>query len=380
MIRGLMVVAAVGLAASLAFSRSWRNGPSQGQSSEPKCGRAQAATDSRPAPKAVADEVFHQFGILDPAEPCEYTFWIKNAGTGPLKISKGGTSCKCTVSVLPAEDIPPGKKGPVQIASKVDQTEGDFTHSATILTNDPANPAITFTIAGTVRQRIAASPPGIVLSGLRRGEVKQVDATVYSEVWDNFAVSDIQASLKGTVWELEPAPAELLEPLKAKSGYRFRITLPADLPSGNFAERLSMVIRPDDPWAEPRPFELPLTGNVPGGRTVYGEKIDYRGVVHLGPLRPGEGAKARLTMTLREEPRSAKVIRVEKEPDFLVVDAGPYKPGSERIGIYKIDIEVPRDAPPSNYMRHRAAKVKVALDHPTLPEVELKVEFAVLNR
>jgi hypothetical protein len=382
MVRALAILLVVSSVAGLGFLYLRSKGVRQVQAEPGAADRQSAAgaAKSQTGPKAIAEETFHQFGILDPAEPCKYTFFVRNDGEVPLKIRKGGTSCKCTVSMLPAEDIPPGKKGPVEIASKMDQTEGEFTHSATFHTNDPANPTITLTIAGAVRKHIAASPSALVLTSLRRGETKKVDAIVYSQVWDQFAVEDLKASLEGMTWQVEPAPAESLEPLKARSGYRLQLTLPADLPFGNFAERLSMTIRPDGSGEEPRPFELPVSGSVPGRRTVYGEKIDYQGVVTLGPLRPGEGAETHLTMNLRDEPHAARVLRVEKEADFLAVDVSPYKPGTDKVGIYKIDIKVPRDAPTCNYMGYRAAKLKIVLDHPTVPEVDLKVQFAVLSR
>ncbi|NUQ66116.1 MAG: DUF1573 domain-containing protein [Pirellulales bacterium] len=336
--------------------------------------------DVQTGPRALVDQEYHSLGVVDPSQPCEHTFFIRNAGDAPLEITKGGTSCRCTVSVLPAQDIPPGRRGPVKIASNVLQVDGDFVHTATVLTNDPRKPTITLTIAGAVKRRIGASPAAIVLSNLRPGDSASVESTIYSQAWPNFIIENVKSSLEGLQWELRPAPADSLQQLKAKSGYQCRMTLPGNLPFGPFRERLTMTVRSEQSGAETRVLELPVSGSVLGRRTVYGQKINSQGVVGLGPLRAGEGAETQLTMNIRDEPRCVRVLRVEKEPGFLVVAVAPYRPGTDKAGIYRVDVRVPPDAPACNYMGTRAGKLKIVLDHPTVPEIDLKLEFAVLSQ
>jgi hypothetical protein len=69
---------------------------------------------------------------------------------------------------------------------------------------------------------------------------------------------------------------------------------------------------------------------------------------------------------------------VETSPEFLEVRVSPYKSGSESLGLYRIDVEVPPDAPMGNFLSE-AGEVRILTDHPKLPVLEFEVAFAVIG-
>lgn len=330
-------------------------------------------------PSLVVREVTHDFGIIDPGQPCRHLFIVRNEGTAPLKIAKAGTSCKCTVSVLPEGDIPPGKGGPVEIESKTDQSHGKFRHTAGFLTNDPLRPRFELTIEGDIRSYLAASPADVHLTDLEPGKPVEGKAVVYSQVWKDFLLKDVKSSIDGLTWDFQPAPAERLQEQDARSGYVATFHVPASAASKSFSGWVEAVAEPRGQPLNAKTIRLALSGNVPPLRSVFGEHVDHEGVVSIGAVKQGEGATVRLLLKVRGEHREIRVQEIEKSPGFLNVSVEAQTPELAKKGLYTIVLEVPRDAPQCNYMiPDNMGEIRIVTDHPQMPEiVRLKVAFLV---
>jgi hypothetical protein len=202
-------------------------------------------------------------------------------------------------------------------------------------------------------------------------------------VWDQFVVEQVESSLPGLTWELEPAESQSLVPLKGKAGYRLRVTLPADLPQGLFSHWLRVrVNRPRGKSHEPPRYEATLSGQVLRRLCVYGEGIDGTGVVYLGPVAAGQGARRRLLMKVRDPDRELNVERIETTPAFLQarLSRRPKVADSSDPGLYDLEIEVPANAPDCLFMGFPSGKVQILTRHPRIPALTLPVKFAVVQR
>ncbi len=328
-------------------------------------------------PKAVIDQVEHDFGVMEQTGMCQWSFTIANEGEAPLKLDRGPTTCKCTMSALPPHPIPPGVLAEVQVGSKTENKEGFFSHSATIYTNDPDNDSIRLTIKGIIQKFLATQPAEIVFPTLQRGQAANGQAVVYSQAWSKFAIEDVSSSLEGLTWEISPAGAETLADLKAQSGYRIKVTVPVDAECSGVRTSLDMKIVPEDKPDDVREFSLGILGNVPPRLRLRGRSLAIGRVLDLGTMLQGQTAKERLTMTIHDEVREIEVRRIETEPKFLKVDVVPYKEGASSLGVYRIDVEVPPDATPCSYQRPKFGKIVIETDHPRIPKVEIKVELLV---
>ena len=74
---------------------------------------------------------------------------------------RGGTSCRCTMSKLGQEKIPPGGSTKVTVTWKPIDKPGPYQQTAKILTNDPARPQVTLTISGRITAAVQLSPAGV---------------------------------------------------------------------------------------------------------------------------------------------------------------------------------------------------------------------------
>ena len=145
-----------------------------------KATAASQSPPSGPAPKVVVDKAEYDFGTLDiEASSGSHDFVFTNKGDAPLSLSEGGTSCRCTMSKLGQEKIPPGGSAKVTITWKPIDKPGPYQQTAKILTNDPARPQITLTISGRVTAAMRFSPPELVFSRLSVGETSTAESRLF---------------------------------------------------------------------------------------------------------------------------------------------------------------------------------------------------------
>jgi hypothetical protein len=329
-------------------------------------------------PKAVIDNPVHVFGVIDPTVECKHTFEIHNMGEAPLKLAKGGTSCNCTTSDIPAEPIPPGMAAAITVASKLGEEAGEFSHTVLILTNDPANSKIELRIQGAVLARLATSPARVVAVDVRRNKPIAVDFTVYSQVWDDFVIGSANCSQADFQWEADSADAEVLKTFGAKSGYRVRLTLPPKNKGGGFSDWFEVSVLSSENADQPQSLRIPISGTVPSRIELTGKKLDGLGTLNLGPVALREPVREQLLLKVNDEHRRLTVREIRTKPDFLQVKLSPSRLGQDA-GVYAIDVEIPATAPPCNWFTEKG-EVVIVTDHPEASELKFNVAFAILSR
>lgn len=334
-------------------------------------------------PKVVVDELEHDFGFLDASDEGRHVFLVRNEGSGPLRLQRGGTSCKCTMSHLPEESIPPGGAAEVALSTKYTATkDGVFRHTATILTNDPERESVTFTVRGVYRAFLVASPARVDFPSAGRDETPAgpllAEVTVYSQAYEQFDVSSVSSTLDGASWVVEPLATDVLAPLEAKSGYRIAVTLPADLPDGGFSHMLHVSATPSGEGHKPKTLAIPLQRESKGIQ-LFGPDLVLGKLLRLGTVAQGVSRRAILTLRVGIEPRELTIRDITVEPDFVQVRIAPLNPDAPHLGLYRVEVEVPDDSPMCNHLGVEAGRIRVETDHPRMPEMTLGLEFAVVG-
>jgi hypothetical protein len=335
--------------------------------------------DSTSHPKVVVDELRCDVGTIESEDACRHTFVFCNEGEAPLLLSRGSTNCGCTVTDLPEEPIPPGGRAEVGVSFKLKELTDSFDRGAKIATNDPDRDIIILAIVGRLRRRLAADPARLTFSVESLAKRRSVETVVYSQVWDRFDLAAVKTSLEGMTWRIEPAARDRLDLLGARSGYRVEIMLPADMPDGRFAEWIDLRAEPVQAGEGPRSLQLDVQGRIAGRLTISGQKMDGNHVLRLGAVHAEQSTRETLIMKVRDDRHSLGIHRIETEPAFLRAHVTPYAGGSEKIGLYRIEVEIPPGAPSCAFMGDCAGTVRIRTDHPKLPVIELKVEFAVVG-
>lgn len=376
---GVVLLSSVG--AGIATVGPWRARPGGTPSKtkeRPSLAESSPAPDG-PQPKLVIDKTDHDFGSVDMMAKAEHVFVVRNEGAAPLELTPGPTTCKCTIADLADRKVFPGKQGRIVVTWKPTEKQGPFKQTATIRTNDPAWRELDLQILGIVRVRLGAEPAQVILPALAPRTAGTAETLLFSQVWSKFTVGKIESSRVGLTCGVEPADPGRLKEQGACAGYRLKITLPNDLPGGHFSERLTIYVEPNDGATPGQTCQVGVAGEILARMVIYGEKIDRGNVLRFGTLRRGESTTEHLTLVLRDEPRQIAVQRIESRPEFLRVHVAPLSVDSSKAGVYRIDVEVPPNAPVANFMGVNRGEVVIVTDHPRVPRMQFKVELAVLS-
>jgi hypothetical protein len=199
-------------------------------------------------------------------------------------------------------------------------------------------------------------------------------------VWDRFVLDDFESSLEGIQWEVSPAEPAELERLQARAGYRLRVNLPSSLPQGEFNHWIRFRIDPERPGQIAKHYELPLRGKVLRRLAVYGPDVDHTATVRLGVVSSQSGRRHRLLLKVHDLQRELPLSEVIADPSFLRASLAPMPGELGAKGLYSLDIEIPAHAPPVRRQGPRVGQLRLKFDHPRIPELMLRVDFAVAGR
>lgn len=346
----------------------------------PSPSRPQAAGLNHPQknPKAVTDRTEHYCGDVDPGQRCQHEFTVRNEGDAPLLLERGGTSCKCTMSDLPENEIPPGRAVKVRVASKIESEDGPFRHRATIVTNDPDRRFIDFSLTGEVRTVLSMSRSRIETFSFANEPPPGEEVVIYSLVWDDFTITEIQASVPEATWKMRPADPAVLKEFNAIGGYVLTLQMPPR-ESGRYPVQIDVTASPPGRPEIARSMHVDYVHEVKTGSILSGEH--FQGptkTLDLGPLYEGEGKADYLVWNVRDK-RRPKVLAIQSNPAVLKVALEPLSGGGEGTQSYRVGIEVPREAPPCNF-RTEKGWVRITTDNPAAEQIEFKVSFAICPR
>jgi hypothetical protein len=365
-------------------------------------------TGAAARPKAVVDHVTCDLGVIESGEQIEHTFVICNEGETPLQLIQGPSSCACIVIKLPEEPITPGGRAKVKMgiteAAKLDRLKpGPFSRDVHVLTNDPDHPDLVLALTATVNRRMTILPSPVTLaidsSKPTSQQERSFDAWVYSERWEGFELSVAKLSRPKIECHIEPATAAKLKELQARHGYRVSVTLPPEMAEGRFSEWIEFAARerekgvrnclPVDwqqlkagPGLLPEPVagaascRLEVQGRVNGRLTFYSPKIVDGNVLQLGMRPRGQRVHETLVMKVNDQ-RHRLAAHIETEPAFLQARLTPYASGPKNIGLYRLEVEIPGDAPSCAHTGEHRGVVRLRTDHPRLPVIELQVDFVL---
>jgi hypothetical protein len=373
-----------GTAALDATMRPWRVGD---------FGPSMLQPPSAEAPQADAPETTHAFGTIGAGQEGSHEFVIRNAGKAPLAITKGATSCSCTVSDFEASEgaadgarkvVEPGGETKVRLKWRGKGSGGPFRQQATVFTNDPRRPEIAFVIEGTVVPTWKAVPESIVLSQLSAGAASRATARIFTFGTEppeigSLMLADPQAAHFFSLSTEPLSPSEIAAETGASGGFMLAVDVKPGLPIGPLRHSIAMQLRiPEEVIAE-----LPLEGSVVGDLALAGSAWDSsRQALLLGTVSGKVGSHAQFFLTAKGPHRaSIKPVVREVVPGSLQVDVGEGKPvGSGGVIRIPISITIPPGSPPANHRCSQQAPAgRIVLDtgHPDSPTLSIPVCIAI---
>ena len=372
-----------GIATLEAATRPWRAGD--------VVGGARAPTG--PTPTADVPETQFAFGTVGVGAKGSHEFVIRNTGAAPLELTKGATSCTCTVSDFEASEggspgmkvVPPGGTTKLNVQWRGKGDGGPFRQQASVLTNDPQRPQIAFVVEGRVVPTYKAVPPSVTLPKLSSSSSQQASVTFFTfgkeqPTIDALSVTEEETAQFYSLTSAPLEPAELTTEAGATGGFRITADIRPGLPIGTLRQTIKVVFRmPEELIAE-----IPVEGSVSGDLALAGKAWDSsREALLLGTVSSRTGAETSLFLTVKG-PHRADVRPVVREivPDAVKVVVGEGKPvGSGNVIRIPLTISIPPGSSPANHICSELAPAgKIVLDtgHPDSPTLTIPVCIAIV--
>ena len=334
----------------------------------------------------VENGVDHDFGTMDRGDTMEHAFVFRNDGTRPLTIEERGTTCMCMLPELESGAIPPRQSREVILRWTPRKYETEFHQTATIATSDPRRRIVTLTVFGHVLPRARSVPATVSTGNITAETAREMQTIIYGYQSDTLEVT-------GTKWlklpsedlfevDFRPATAEELErEPNAKAAVVCQLQIKPGLPLGSFHQRLIVDLKTDKTTS----VEIPIVGTVVGDITIAGRGYNAgQRVLRLGHVVQDQGKKTAFFLTskgpLRETVRPT--IKLVEPAEALSANFGEAKSLATAV-MHPLTVEVPAGAPYTNRLgndqEHPAGRIVIETNHPSIPEIELRVRFAVAN-
>lgn len=344
------------------------------------------------APRAEADETVHAFGSMPVGGAGSHVFHVRNAGPAPLRLTRGASSCSCTIGGFAAADgttaaestvVPPGETAPVTVRW-TGKGSGPFRQQVTILTDDPRRPEIPFVVEGAVLPSWKPLPATIVLPRVsaKSGAAGGITVFTYGPRAPDVKSLTIDHPEAESLFSLSTSPlaaADLAAEPGATGGFHIEVQAKPGLPPGRLRQTVTAVFD----MGEEVTAELPLEGIVASDLLITGPGWNSdRQALMLGTVSGAAGRKTRLFLTVKGEHRDAVRPEVrEVVPASLVVSVGePAAVGTGGSLRIPLEIAVPPGSRPANHLCSQSGppgRIVLATGHPEAPTLTIPVCIAI---
>lgn len=180
-----------------------------------------AAPVPKKEPRIKFQQPVFDFGTLFQDEKITHDYIFENEGQAPLKIQKVTSSCGCTVTKLPQEEIAPGKKGAIKVTFESGKMRDRVTKHIYVTSNDPVTPRTTLTITGEIKVEAEVQPSGIYFGAIKPGETVTRSVVIRPVAVKALKILEAKSS-DAAIAVAKLAPAGKPEP---EGSYRVTITV-----------------------------------------------------------------------------------------------------------------------------------------------------------
>lgn len=293
------------------------------------------------------------FGNMKLGESMSHEFPFRNAGDGPLVLTMGSSTCKCTIGDLEKSILEPGEQTMIKLTWTPKAPSLDFSQSATIKTNDPLKDEVQLNIVGKVGQSIVFSPTSLSLGDFSSTETSTHKFRVFSHLQgvdvDTLSWSDTEASKYVSFTKTEIDPATDADNANAFKGYEVTVMIKPGMRIGPMNSRILATTSMQDKLD---PIELSVTGRITGDtELIGGPSFDGpKATLTIGTVSRKEGAEVRLQLSLQGADRATAVPKVVSivPAGSLEVEIGESR-NSEARRLFPIVFRIPKGAPIAAY-------------------------------
>lgn len=346
----------------------------------------QQPTDDATALIKVIGERDYDFGEMASTATESHTFVLENYGSVPLKLEKGETSCKCTVSDLATDELAPGARVDVRLEWTPKGYERHFSQTAEIIARTTSGDEvrrITLHVEGRVVHGILPDPARYFFGPLPRTSAREHTVRVYNFLEDDLEIEKAEILQPDTAEffsvQIEPLSREevLAHEERARSGVSVRLQAKPGLPLGPIIQTIRLHTNSE----QAKTIEIPVKGTVISDITVVAKDFNpIKQTLSLGVVDGTKGIEFPVILLVKGTHRDeTKITRVEADPtDILKVDVGePEKTSSGRAVRIPVTLSIPAGSRSINRLGAKRGQLVFHTTHPQVEEMTVYVSFAV---
>ncbi len=334
---------------------------------------------SGPAPKAVVVDGIYDFGSMQVDQTLTHTFTIRNDGEGVLKLKYDRSTCKCTMAELKKKELAPGESTKVGLEWTPKALDPNFSQAAYLKTNDPNNEEIALTVSGRVDSLFDITPTGVwYLGEMNRDKPTEFSGKITSRVQEEVEFKEASCKNPLVSVQLTPMDRKELEEDHLKKGYLIKGEVAPGSPLGIFSEKIELKFLVNEEGKKVvKPASFTVEGYYSGPFKLFGPPgwTSAKMTMDFRTFPAKKGKKAKISMFVKDNKGpTIEIKEVISTPDFLKVtlkkDEKFQAEGRER---YILTIEVPPDAPPSQFYKQSPARIKVVTNNPIVGTMDIRV-------
>lgn len=337
-------------------------------------------------PRLELVESSFDFGTMHQNESNTHTFVLKNNGFGDLEIVTGQPSCKCTVSKVSQETVPPGEISEITLTWKTGSSKGKYAKWLPITTNDPAQPRARLEIRGLVIPKYDFLPPSIYASTTSESQSTEFESTLYFFLDPKAEILGFELTNEDIdeFFEIryEPLPKDQFEGLGkdyAVRGYKIHIVTLPGMKAGPYHQSVLF----NSSLKTKSPLRLTINGEVRGNIEIYGPNWNRRrSTLTFGTLKQGTSKRLPLAVSAIGKHCHDLTYQVkEVVPADLKVEIGDKRTLPDGRSVQtRVTITVPEDSAVCEFSGEtddELGRVVLATSHEEYPDVVLRIKLTV---
>ena len=372
-----LAVSALIVAVGVGLTLLVKSLPSEGSDAEGKLKYSTPKIRGLPGKVSLSEETTHRFGVQPQNYKGSHTWEFKNAGQGDLVLSKGESTCSCTIANFKdgqtSFTLPPGESTQITLTWETRDAEGKFSKSADIrVSNDRDREIVKFAVEGSVRPAVAVMPKDKVLNvgAIPSDEQRTAKIAVASADRPDLKLLSVTTTrpeeITAVAVPLPEADRRGLEWTAMTGGYLIKVTLKPSKNLGVFAE--DVVIATDHPLL--KEIRVRVGGRRDGPVTLTPD------VAMLHNVDADAGGSMRISVTMRNAPDAT--LEVAEKPDNLKVQVVPadVRTGTAaKVRQFWVTVTVPPGSEPSII----EDPIVLKSNHPGASRITIPVHITVLQ-
>jgi hypothetical protein len=250
------------------------------------------------APTIIISQTDFNFGEQSETTLVSHVFIVKNGGKSTLNIRDVQPSCGCTIARFDRA-ISPGAEGQITLVVNPKGFQGHVKKTATVLSDDPANPRLVLALEGTIKPLIEVRPEKTVYFQGMANELagKTIDLITTSKPFHIRKMAD----------DLDNKVGYRLETVE--DGKHYRLTVHNNILRGNYRGSITLYTDFDE-----KP-ELTIWVNA----FIEGEIAIRPKVLVVGQLSPDQGVISGKILVIDNKKKAFKIVRCTYDKRFINV-------------------------------------------------------------